>query len=683
MKIVEFQIENIGVHKSQKLDLTKVPHQLVMINGYNNYGKTTLLDGLRFCLFDQNVDPDLLSNSSEKSDLKAGGTLPMMVRVKLELEDKSLAIVERRQFFTKQEDGTFVPPSPDSTISVNLMPPGSKSGDVEYKNAQDAERWLATQFPPKFMNFILFNGEEMEKFLNPKLRKTVEEVVVQSARLEHFNNVRNLIMAHRADLQKQAKKILDKSTSSDSQVDIQELQLDLEELERVQRADNQNLEDLETRSEELERTLEGSKEGKKLVRVHSELVENIRLARKRVQELAADLREQTWVAGVNSFFESRLTESLNKQVGHAKDNGMYPARFAKDALESIIRDGQCICGKHVHGDKDAIGHLQNQISLHDKAGPIGQGLQAVEASLLRVTGKAGEARRTHRIMTINLNNKSEELNDLENNLEIMLRENPELEAEASSKASPAEDFKRVRGEIETLSNAVKVREREIEVLQARLDNARAAQSAALEREGTSKSLASSLNFIDRVIEQSKDFSELVLTGVRDEITLYINEKFSTTVGGNYKTVVNPDFSVVCLHDDGSVAKISKGQEMLRAYFFAFALRKVAGMQFPLIVDSPKGRLDGRNSKTVIQSIAELIRSESESQMVFFMIDDECTPEVRTSFLELGANEYHLSFEEKPFRRSTIKVGMDPEWVQHGVWKIWAENQALKAQVGNA
>lgn len=683
MKIVEFQLENIGVHKSQKLDLTKVPHDLVMINGYNNYGKTTLLDGLRFCLFDQHIDPEFLSNSSEKSDLKAGGTLPMMVRVKLELEDKSLAIVERRQFYTKQDDGTFVPSSPDSVVSVNLIPPGSKSGDVEYKTDKDAERWLATQFPPKFMNFILFNGEEMEKFLNPKLRKTVEEVVVQSARLEHFNDVRNLIIGYRDDLQKQAKKVLGKGSSSDSQDDIQGLQSDLDELERLQRIDNEKLEELETKSDDLERSLNSSEDGKKLVRDHSELVENIRLARKRVQELAADLREQTWVAGVNSFFELRLTESLNKQVGNAKDNGMYPARFAKEALESIIRDGQCICGKHVHGDKDAIGHLQDQISLHDKAGPIGQGLQAVEASLLRVTGKAGEARRTHRTMTVNLNRKSEELDGLENKLEIMLRENPELEGEASSKASPAEDFKLVRGEIQTLSSSVEVRKGEIEVLKQRLVDARAAQSAALEREGTSKSLVSSLNFIDRVIEQSKDFSELVLTGVRDEITLYINEKFSTTVGGNYKTIVNPDFSVVCLHDDGSVARISKGQEMLRAYFFAFALRKVAGMEFPLIVDSPKGRLDGRNSMTVIDSIAELIRSESESQMVFFMIDDECTPDVRSSFLELGATEYHLSFEEQPFRRSTIEVGMDPEWVRHGVWKMWAENEALKAQVGNA
>ena len=123
--------------------------------------------------------------------------------------------------------------------------------------------------------------------------------------------------------------------------------------------------------------------------------------------------------------------------------------------------------------------------------------------------------------------------------------------------------------------------------------------------------------------------------------------------------------------------------MLRAYFFAFALRKVAGMQFPLIVDSPKGRLDGRNSMTVIESIAELIRGETESQMVFFMIDDECTPDVRGNFLELGATEYHLKFQEKPFRRSTIEVGMDPEWVRHGVWKMWAENEALKERVGNA
>ena len=524
MKILDFQLENIGVHKSTKLDLTKVPHDLVMINGYNNYGKTTLLDGLRFCLFDQDITPDLLSNSAEKSDLKVGASMPMTVRVKLELADASLAIIERKQFFTKQEDGLFVPSNPESVLTVNLVPHASSSGDVDYKTGDEAERWLATQFPPKFMNFILFNGEEMEKFLNPKLRRTVEEVVVQSARLEHFNNVRNLIIGHREELQKQAKKIL-KTSGGDSREDIQTLQDELDELENKQAKEKELLDELEARSDELEKVLSDSEEGKDLVRRHSNLVDEISIAKKSVKELEDGLRQQTWVAGVNTFFELRLKESLAKEVREAQINGMYPARFAKDALESIIREGQCICGTRVHGDKAALNHIQDLISLHDQAGPIGQALQAVEASLQRVSGKAGEARRTHRTMTRKLNTASEALDELEKQLKTLLRENPELDSETSStKTAATEEFKNVRGQIEALGNDLRLRDIEIDALQNRVSGAKEAQSASLEREGKSKDLAKSLKFIDRVIDQSKGFSELVFTGVREEINLYINEK---------------------------------------------------------------------------------------------------------------------------------------------------------------
>ena len=81
--------------------------------------------------------------------------------------------------------------------------------------------------------------------------------------------------------------------------------------------------------------------------------------------------------------------------------------------------------------------------------------------------------------------------------------------------------------------------------------------------------------------------------------------------------IEPDYSVHMLdtHDFNQIRNLSKGQSLLLTLSFVAALREPTGYRFPLIVDSPLGKIDGPNRYYIGKRLPDYLPGEQLSLLV--------------------------------------------------------------------
>ena len=81
--------------------------------------------------------------------------------------------------------------------------------------------------------------------------------------------------------------------------------------------------------------------------------------------------------------------------------------------------------------------------------------------------------------------------------------------------------------------------------------------------------------------------------------------------------IEPDYSVHMLdtHGFNQIRNLSKGQSLLLTLSFVAALREPTGYRFPLIVDSPLGKIDGPNRYYIGKRLPDYLPGEQLSLLV--------------------------------------------------------------------
>jgi DNA sulfur modification protein DndD len=183
-------------------------------------------------------------------------------------------------------------------------------------------------------------------------------------------------------------------------------------------------------------------------------------------------------------------------------------------------------------------------------------------------------------------------------------------------------------------------------------------------------LKEKIDFLSKALGQANTFNSEILEGVRIRLEEFVSRYFSKIKGGSLKTRISEDFEVETLTPDGIPAKLSEGEKMLKAYIFSIALREVVGLSFPLIVDTPFGRLDEVNRGIVSETLRELLGQESRHQVVFMMHDGEYTPYTKRDFDPVRPFESFLDWDGDS-GVSSLSLGIDPDWLKRTAWRDWS------------
>jgi DNA sulfur modification protein DndD len=109
---------------------------------------------------------------------------------------------------------------------------------------------------------------------------------------------------------------------------------------------------------------------------------------------------------------------------------------------------------------------------------------------------------------------------------------------------------------------------------------------------------------------------------------------------------------VLVHNKAGVeirSLLSAGETACLAFAFSLTLSDVAGFSYPMIVDSPLGRLDNEVKEFVSGVLSKALRSDSENeskQILMLMTDSEYSSDVADALASMKPKVMEIIFDEE-------------------------------------
>jgi DNA sulfur modification protein DndD len=672
MKIDKVSISNYGIISQINLDISKKEGSLVFLNGRNGRGKTTFQSALRWCFYGEEpkLSKFLSSYALEKAKPGEVITASVIAELKMDVEGSS-AIIERTQTFQKSETGE------SKRIGQSQIIVKTRSSDAgsltDVKTADDSEKWLQTYFPKRLINFFLFDGEMMTNFFELKVKADVENAVREIAGVDRFEKI-SLNMF-------EVEKILNRQISKLTGPQAEKLNKDHELQKEI-------VADLHFEYTGIEETLNAKKARKEVITNKLSNREDIASAVQKLKDLDAEddlLNRQNIQAEEDFQFEvlsngtiSMIAEcfpEFRAQLGKAKKEDWLPPPFEPERIRELITNKICICGTHFQDGDDKAQSLSKIIEKHQVSGEIGKILDQMSRQIDIVESKLFS---NWRLITekndsiINRRRQIDANNVKRNKLLDVIADNDAIEIH-----SLVEERKRLDIEINSLSTQKGILFGRSEEQINKLNNLKKNLDEVTKGNDKSEKLQKEASIAREIAEAASKIHAIAIEQVRERLEKSFNEKFSVVKKG-FHTKITQDFEVKTLDEFGKETELSEGQKMMKAYIFSICLREVINLGFPLVVDTPFGRLDSLNRAELAKMLSNFLEvevSKSNRQAFFLMQDTEYNPYTRKYFEHLKPIEAFLA-KDKQFEniKSDLGYGIDEDWFLFESWKDWKEGK---------
>ncbi len=671
MKIDRVSIQNFGIIADINLDISAKEGSLVFLNGRNGRGKTTFQSALRWCFYGDEPAPAKFLSSWSLNRANIGDTLTARVEAEVVLDSAgSLAIIERTQTFQKTDSAI---PKRIGQTSLSVKVRKSAAGSLTEVQA-DPQIWVQNFFPKRLINFFLFDGEMMKNFFDLKVKGAVENAVREIAGVDRFENISKNMAAVETTLNRKIAKLTG-AKAEKINIQLEAQQKLLVDIYKDWQTLDEELKANKARSEEISSILaglEGQADAAERLKYLEKEEQDFKDQRKKAEE---DFQSEILTSGTNSLLISAFPE-FRKQIDRAKQEDWLPPPFEPSRVEKLLEDGECICGTHLTPGDSYTKSLEALIEKHRVSSGVGKVLDSmsreidlVEQSLLQGWKSIQDKNSVIMTVTSRIERVQKEKERL---LEIMKGSDAteirllvdEKKALDRRRESLVIDIARLLGQNESQTYKVESLQREL--------------AEATEGNKEAELLQHEARIARDISEAAGKIHQSAIKQVRQRLQDSFSEKFAVVKKGKFKTEITEDFEVRTLNEFGHETELSEGEKMMKAYVFAISLREVINLGFPLVVDTPFGRLDSSNRAELSKMLSKFLESEvtqANRQAFFLMQDTEYTPYTKKYFEKLNPIEAYLAKDESFENiKSDLGYGIDPDWLLYESWKDWAEGR---------
>lgn len=673
MKIDRITIQNFGIISDIEIDMTGKQGNLVFINGQNGRGKTTFQSALRWCFYGE--IPSSTSKFASRFGLKninEGETLVSKVSAEITLDaDGHSAFIERSQVFQKQA-GTLPPKQLGSPQLIVKTRAGATDALVDV--LVNPESWIHQYFPQRLLNFFLFDGEKMTNFFQSNVKGEIEKAIREIAGVDLFESLAKNLGQLETQLNKKISKLTGPKTEQiTASLEIEQKLLNDIYSEYVQA--KESLVSCKARANEINSTLGETRDIQSIAQRIEEIDRKIEGNKLAVENANKEYNALLLSSGTTSMLMPSFNE-LDIQVKEAKKEDRLPPPFDPARIQLLIENRKCICGCALEpGDERSL-QLNRLIEKFKVSSDIGRLLDAASRESEKIISGMQSDWRAIENGNKNISRISKESNDLK-----LEREKLTVKLQGSDVAS----VRALASEKGELDREIEGLIRSVAQLEIQAENA-ASKVARLDKElgesakGNTEAENIRLEAKNaRIIAQAAaQIHESAIKQVRSELQSAVSEKFKVVKKGKFRTEISENFEVLTLNEDGSKVELSEGESMAKAYIFSLALRDVINLGFPLIVDTPFGRLSEDFRVWLAGILSEFLVKEaqrSNRQIIFLMTDTEYTPFTKKHFSVAKPLEYYLAYEKgNEADKSNLGIGIDPGWLELTVWKAWSEGK---------
>lgn len=163
MILKSLTLNNFRIYKgSERIEFSSGDKNITIIQGNNEVGKTTIMNALTWCLYNEEFykrkGKKPLWNSSVEEELENGEDDYVSVTIEMINESNNIVTFKRALNFYKNDVGKVI--RGNSTFQI------TEDDGMNTKQFMSTETYLNKYLPLKLRKYFLFNGEQLGNFFN-------------------------------------------------------------------------------------------------------------------------------------------------------------------------------------------------------------------------------------------------------------------------------------------------------------------------------------------------------------------------------------------------------------------------------------------------------------------------------------------------------------------------------------
>lgn len=624
MKITRIRAINFKQHRNIDVDLSSDQADFVVIKGTMGAGKTNLLNAVTWAIYGEVDDvkaknSELLSDSTLQS-LSEGDYADVEVLIELTLDNGQNAYVLRKQTYKKS--GITAIPYSEPEIIVQVVRAIATGFEVE----PNPVLWIEKNLPARFKPYFLFDGEKLTSFFKesdaPRIRSAIQEV----ARIDTLFKLQEKLKATSIDLSQKAARLtgVDGERMSEQ---LGRISQDIQSAEETYNSNEINFANAETLEREIDQKLSGLKNLESNIDRKRQIDSDLDGKKLALENAKSDFQARIRALAPATLLAPAL-KILGEKIEEARANKVLPPPVEVNYLEALLTDKECICGADLEKDHKAAEHIKLLIQNFAQVSEVGNALNEHSSTYLVELGKLSGYLELIEALNSRISEKEDEIKGLyeeqtelsralEGQDDLVIRQLAEARNTARNQAFKFRSAMETgKSEISRLNELMKEVEREIR---------KASETNAEARRARKKA-----EFARRLAVIAGELYENMNKKVREAVAMSLESQFQAMMWkeGAFPSInIDEDFHVSVLNHRGieSLHRLSAGERLCLAFAFSLTLSKEAGLNFPIVVDTPMGRLAPEVQENLAKVISESTKGNGPSknhQIILLMTETE-------------------------------------------------------------
>lgn len=607
---------------------------VTVINGNNGAGKTGLLYALNWCLYGEKAFEGSIGELTNKRALaEAPPSSEVETKVQVRFRHAGIRYFATRtltQVKVDQNSWRAVGKSQFTLMRIRA------TGTAEQLMNPDAQ--IETMLPSNVRTYFFFDGEKIDRFAAPGHEEDVKQAIRNVLQIEVLERAKKHLDEVAKEYQKELKALssgrlqdlLSQDESLRSQLELTKEKL--ANLVKEESAAKRLLEELNNRIIEVKAVQE--------LGARRKLLENNRTAKEsdydQCQLEIKELVSQGYIG-----LAGRVCAEASAALEHKRKHGQIPSGVREVFIKDLLDRLECVCGRPFHTHSKEYDHLENLLK---KAVP-----SALEDLVSRTTSDLVLVLSKGQTFSTDLGHKLEKRKLLEEDFERIHDQLEEINAKL--KDSPLEEVIA----LENKRDEVSLRKDDLVDQVARLRNKQddlqpqlPALQKQLEKEKHQETKAQDVLTRFTLARQAADTVENIFedfaASMRDGIQKEAREIFQSLISKATQFTdirLTDDYKLDVVDRWGYPARpeMSAGERQVLSLSFIAGMSRISGMEAPLVMDTPFGRLHSVHRENIVERLPEL-----SGQLTLFVQDEELRGTARKKLESRIGVEYNLEFD---------------------------------------
>lgn len=652
MKISQITLNNFRQHRKLQLELDSSKSSFTIVKGLNGAGKTNLLKAITWVLTGKlakdeiKFDPISLVSFSASNEASKGDIIEVSVKLDLDLGSQKYAQVERTYRFIKSGPDLKDLSLSTTDLSVVVVEDKAKGWQKE----ANPELWVEKVFPERFSHYFLFDGEHLHRFFKETEAEFVKRAVLEIANIDQLEKIVEHLSVVNQGLVKEAGSVAGvkgeelRKTYELFEAKIVELDAELE-------AKRSTRNELDAKLAAATEKLGDIQAIRKDISYRKQLESRAESASKRGHEAKRELNTWAFKVGPALMLQKELG-NLKFEIEKAREKKVLPPPYKPEALQELIETGECICGRDLEASSEACNHVKKLLAKFADLSEIGSMLSDLQGPLQamhsRIESSGDLLRSTQERIVASADEEKATMEELGVIRQKLANSD---DAHIAFIAKTHEDAKR---DLDKVLLSIGGLEQHLEQAKERLANIQKEIETEAATKEKSRIALQRQRFAEATLATAKRMYTEFSNQVRESVAKSLNDEFQAMVWKKnfFKPVeIDEDYRVLVYNNKGVEIRsvLSAGETACLAFAFSLTLSDVAGFSYPMVVDSPLGRLSSEVKEFVSGVLAKALESEEGSdgkQILMLVTDSEYNLEVADALAHMNPKVVEIVFDQE-------------------------------------